>query len=393
MEAVARSEQGGAQEERASAERSVVPLELFFDLVFVFAFTQVTALMAANPTWEGVGQGMLVLAAVWWSWGAYAWLTNEVDPDEVAARLVLFGSMAAMLVAALAIPNVFGDDGVLFGVAYFAVRVLHILFFAYASAEVSVVEAVRRLAVTAIPAPALLIAAGFTDGVVQVLLWCLALAIDFSGPYVLGVAGYRVSPAHFAERFNLIMIIALGESIVAIGVGAEGIALDPGVVAAAIAGVVAAVALWWTYFDVIAVVARRELERARGLARNELARDSYAYLHLPMVAGIILLALGIKKALEHVDQSLETIPAIALCGGIALYLLAHVAFRLRTAGHISGPRLVAALASLALIPVATTADALLAVIAVAAVLTGLAAFEGIRYREARARVRAAAGGT
>lgn len=391
MEAVSTRDRGAEPAPDVQAERRVIPIELFFDLVFVFAFTQVTALMAAHPTWEGLGQGLLILAAVWWSWAAYAWLTNAVDPDETAARIVLFGSMGAMLVAALAIPEAFGDHGVLFGVAYFTVRAFHILFFAYASAEVSVIEAVRRLSVTAVPAPALLIVAGFLDGSERTLLWCLALAIDFSGPYVLGVAGYRLSAAHFAERFNLIMIIALGESIVAIGVGSEGIGLDPEIVIATIAGVAAAVALWWTYFDVVAVVAQRKLVEARGLSRNKLARDSYSYLHLPMVAGIMLLALGIKKTIEHVDQPLDTIPAIALCGGVALYLLAHIAFRLRNVRTINVQRLVAAAASLALIGLATSTDALFAVIAIAALLIALVAYEAVHHREARARVRAAAG--
>jgi len=381
---------GDGEERHVDAERRVVPLELFFDLVFVFALTQVTALMAANPTWDGLAQGMLVLAAVWWSWGAYAWLTNAVDPDETAARIVLFCSMAAMLLAALAIPDAFGDDGVLFGVAYFAVRALHIAFFAYSSTGVSMVDAVRRLSLTAIPAPTLLIVAGLADGGAQIALWCVALAIDYSGPYVLGVAGYRISPAHFAERFNLIMIIALGESIVAIGVGAEGIALDAEVVVAALAGIAAVIAVWWTYFDVVAIVAQRRLEQARDLARNEIARDSYSYLHLPMVAGVVLLALGIKKTLEHVDQPLATISALALCGGVALYLLAHSGFRLRTLGGVSRPRLVAALASLALLAPATTVDALAALIAVAGVLIALAAYEAIRYGEARASARTSA---
>jgi low temperature requirement protein LtrA len=379
-----------AMEAHAEPEEKVSPLELFFDLVFVFAFTQVTGLMSENTTWEGVGQGMLILAAIWWAWAAYAWLTNEIDPDEMAARFVVFGSMAAMLVAGLAIPEAFGDDGVLFGVAYFVVRVLHIFCFAYATEDVSVLQAVRRLAVTAIPAPALLIAAGFADGTAQTLLWCAALAIDWSGPFVLGVEGYRLSPSHFAERFGLIVIIALGESIVAIGIGAQGLALDGGEIVAAVAGVAVAGALWWTYFDVVAIVAERKLREARDLARNKLARDSYAVLHLPMIAGIVLLALGIKKTLGDVDDPLKTVPAVALCGGVALYLLAHIAFRWRNVHSINRPRLAVALACAAMIALATEVDAVIALLAVASLLTALVSYEVVAYREARARVRATA---
>jgi low temperature requirement protein LtrA len=377
-------------EAHVEPEERVSPLELFFDLVFVFAFTQVTGLMSDNPTWEGLGQGMLILAVVWWAWGSYAWLTNEIDPDETSARLVVFASMAAMLVAGLAIPGAFGDDGVLFGCAYFLVRVLHILFFAYATDDVTVLDAVRRLAVTAIPGPALLIVAGFTDGTAQALLWCAALAIDFSGPLVLGVEGYRVSPSHFAERFGLIVIIALGESIVAIGIGVGGIELEAGEIVAAVAGVAIAGALWWAYFDVVAIVAERKLREARDLARNKIARDSYSYLHLPMIAGVVLLALGVKKTLEHVDEPLSTVPALALCGGVALYLLAHIAFRWRNVHSLNRPRLAAALVCLALVGLATEADALIAVLAIAAVLVALVTYEAIAYRDARARVRAAA---
>ena len=375
--------------EEPEEERAAIPLELFFDLVFVFAFTQVTGLMSDNPTWEGLGQGMLVLAAVWWAWGAYSWLTNEIAADEDDARLALFGAMGAMLIAALAVPGTFGDDGVLFGVAYFVVRALHILVFAYASPDVSVTLAVRRLARTAIPAPVLLIVAGMLDGTAQALVWCLALAIDFGGPLAFGVAGYQVSPGHFAERFGLIVIIALGESIVAIGVGAAGIPLDAGVVVAALAGVAIAAALWWTYFDIGAPLAVRALRAARGDARARLARDSYSYLHLPMIAGIVLLALGVKKTIGDVDEPLKTVPAVALCGGVALYLLAQVAFKMRLMRSLGPQRLGAAALCVAVIPVATSADALVAVVAIAAICGALVAYEVVRFREARARVRAA----
>ncbi|HZA90567.1 MAG TPA: low temperature requirement protein A [Solirubrobacterales bacterium] len=376
-------------EEDWPEEQRVTPLELFFDLVFVFAFTQVTALMSDNPTWEGIGQGLLVLTVVWWAWGAYSWLTNEIDPDEDAARLAVFAVMGAMLIAALAVPGAFGDNAALFAAAYFVVRVLHIVVFAYASPNVSITLAVRRLAVTAIPAPALLIVAGLFDGAAQALIWCAALAIDFGGVYVFGVEGFQVSPGHFAERYGLIIIIALGESIVAIGIGAAGIPLDAGVVAAALAGIVIAAALWWGYFDVVAPVAERKLREAQGAARARLARDSYSVLHLPMIAGVVLLALGIKKALEHVEQPLDTVPAVALCGGVALYLLAHIAFRLRNVQSLNRQRLATAAACLAFIPIATRIDAVAAVAAIAGICTLLVAYETLRFREARTRVRAA----
>src|ERR687894_1181384 len=270
-----------------AAEKRVAPLELFFDLVFVFALTQVTALMSDTPTWEGLGQGMLVLVALWWAWGAYAWLTNYIAADEGVERLLVFASMGAFLIAALAVPHAFGEDALLFGVAYAAARWLHIFIWAEANDDIDTGEAIVRLARTALPAPALLIIAGFVDdGTVRAALWIVALGIDLAGPYVFGVRGFRVSAGHFAERFSLIVIIALGESIVAIGAGVEG-ALDGGVIAAALLGVALACSLWWAYFDVVALVAESRFREAAADRRVHIARDAYSYLHIPMIAGII----------------------------------------------------------------------------------------------------------
>jgi low temperature requirement protein LtrA len=378
-------------EHHVEPEERVSPLELFFDLVFVFAFTQVTGMMSANPTWSGIGEGILVLWAIWWAWAAYAWLTNFVDADETLARVTIFVSMAAMLIAALAIPEAFGDYGVLFGCAYFVVRALHIFFFAYANDDVDVAQAVRNLSWTALPAPALLIIAGLLDGPAQAALWIVALAIDNAGPYVTGVEGYRVSPSHFAERFGLIIIIALGESIVAIGIGAEGIPLDAGVVAAALAAVAISVALWWAYFDVVAVVAERRFRQAEPSERNRIARDSYSYLHMWMIAGIVLLAMGIKKTLEHTELALDTVPAAALFGGVAMYLIAHVGFRLRNVRTLNKQRLAVAVLCLALIPLGTSVDALVAIYILALCVVGLIVYEAVRFREARERIRAGGG--
>ena len=372
---------------RVRLDERVSPLELFFDLVFVFALTQVTALMADEPTWEGVAKGMLVLAALWWAWGAYAWLTNYINADEGRERLLMLGSMAAMLVAALAVPHAFTTDGVLFGCAYAIVRWLHIFIWAEANDAVDTAGAIRRLSRTALPGPALLILAGFLDGAAQGALWVVALAIDFSGPYVFGVRGFRVSAGHFAERFGLIVIIALGESIVAIGVGAEDIDLTARVVIAAVLGVVLSAALWWAYFDVVAPSAERRFSQSRGYERLRIARDSYSYLHLPMIAGIILVALGIKKTIGEVDEPLKTVPAAALLGGVAVYYGAHVAFRLRNMGTINRQRLAAAILCVALIPVATEVDALVALAFAAAISASVIAYEAIHLAEARAAVR------
>jgi low temperature requirement protein LtrA len=370
----------------AVQEKRVAPLELFFDLVFVFALTQVTALMSNHPTWRGLGQGILVLSALWWAWAAYAWLTNYVAAEEDRERLLMLAVMGAFLVTALAAPEAFDEHALEFALAYAAARWLHIFIFAEANDDIDAGEAIRRLARTALPAPALLIVAAFLDGAPQALLWAVALAMDFAGPYVFGVRGFRVSPGHFAERFSLIVIIALGESIVAIGTGLHG-QLKLETIGAALLGLVIAFGLWWAYFDVVAIVAERHFRESEGMTRLRLARDSYSYLHLPMIAGIVLLALGVKKTLGHVGEPLETIPAVALFGGIALYYAGHVGFRLRNVRTLNRPRLVALIVCLALIPVGTEVDALAALALATAITSSVIAYEAVRYAESRSRIR------
>jgi low temperature requirement protein LtrA len=369
-----------------ASEKRVAPLELFFDLVFVFALTQVTLLMSNHPTWEGLGQGLLVLALLWWAWGAYAWLTNYIAADEGVERLLMFAVMGAFLMAALAVPEAYGDDALLFAVAYAAARWLHIFLFAEANEDVDTGEAIVRLAWTALPAPLLLIVGALFGGTAQAVVWIVALAIDLAGPFVFGVRGFQVSAGHFAERFGLIVIIALGESIVAIGAGLEG-EVDAGVLVAAALGLTVACGLWWAYFDVVALVAESRFRQTEGHERARIARDAYSYLHLPMIAGIVLVALGVKKTIGDVDKPLDTAPAVALFGGIALYYAAHVGIRLRNVGTLNVGRLVALGLCLALVPVGTEVDAVVALALAAAVTSALIAFETVRWAEARRRIR------
>ena len=366
----------------------VTPLELFFDLVFVLALTQCTTLVIRTGGWKGILEGMLVLAVLWWSWGGYAWLTSVVDPEEGAVRLAMFGAMAGFLVAALCVPGAFGSEALLFACAYALVRIAHILLFMLASRDdEGLRHSVLGLAVSTAIGVGLLITAAFTGGWLQLALWCLALALDGGGPYLFGIDGWKLVPGHFAERHGAIIIIALGESIVAIGVAAKP-TIGAGVVAAAVLGVVISAALWWVYFDVAAIVAARRLaSAARGREQNEIARDSYSYLHFPMVAGVALIAVGLKLTLEHVGTPLRLMPAVALLGGGAMYLLAQVAFRWRNMHTLSVRRILCALALLALIPLGVVLPALVTVGILAAVLCALIAYEALRFAEARDRVR------
>jgi low temperature requirement protein LtrA len=374
----------------AGAEERVTPLELFFDLIFVFAITQVTGFVVEDPTWAGLAKGLLVLGVLWWAWAAYAWLTNTINPEEGAVRIAMFAAMGAMLVASLAVPDVFGDDAFVFACAYAFVRIAHLVLYAIAGrGDRDLLAAIARLGVgTAIGVGLLFVAAGL-DGRLQVAMWALALTFDLLGAYVGGGKGWRLSAGHFAERHALIVIIALGESIVALGLAASH-ELGTGRVAAGLLGFAVAAAMWWLYFDVVAIVAERKLHELTGNAQLAMARDSYSYLHLPMVAGIILFAVGVKKTLGDVGEPLKLVPAVTLCGGVALYLLAHILFRLRNVGSLNRQRLVVTVALLALIPLGVELAALVTLTLVAVLCVGLIAYEAIRFADARDRVRHAA---
>jgi low temperature requirement protein LtrA len=373
---------------RGDDER-VTPLELFFDLVFVLAITQCTALMAHEQSWAGIAKGMLILGVLWWAWVGYAWLTSVVDPEEGTVRLVIFCATAALLVAALCVPTAFDESAGIFAGAYAIVRYAHIWLFVLASRDdPGLRHSVIGLAISTTIGCGLIGAAALTNGWLQGALWALALLLDMGGPLLIDTEGWRLIPHHFAERHGLIVLIALGESVVAIGAGA-GRGVDGGVVAAAVVGIVVVSALWWMYFDVVALVAARRLvNAAAGGERNRIARDSFSYLHLPMVAGIVLVALGIKGTLAHTGSELHDTAAVALLGGAAVYLLAHVAFRWRNVHRFSWQRLVAAAACGALVPVALAVPALVALGMLAAVLAVVVAYEYVRFAELRTRLRA-----
>jgi low temperature requirement protein LtrA len=391
----------GARAPRLSAElrerESVKPLELFFDLVFVLGFTQCTALISADPSWTGVVRGMAVLAVLWWAWTGYAWLTSVVDPEEGSVRIAMFAAMAGLLIVAICVPEAFGDRALPFVVAYGIVRAAHIGLFELASRDDPMLRrSVSGLAVTTAIGVGLLLAASFLDGWVRGALWGLSIFVDWGGPALFGVGwwasaegmeGWKLVPAHFAERHNLVIILALGESIVALGVAAEP-ELSLGLYVAVVLGIALASAVWWIYFDVVALITERRLIQATaGRQRNTLARDSYSYLHYPMVAGIVLSAFGLEETIAHVGEPLEWVPAFALLGGVAIYLLAHVALRLRNARTLNRQRLLVALVLGALVPLATTLAALATLAILNLLIWVMIAYEMGTYDERRYRLR------
>ncbi|WP_091108167.1 low temperature requirement protein A [Micromonospora citrea] len=395
---------------------TVTPLELFFDLVFVYALTQVTALMADDLTGRGLLRGLLLLALLWWCWCCYAWLGNTVRADEGVVRVALFAVMAAMFVVAVTIPEAFDDlpgglsGPVVFAACYLVVRVLHLVVYWHAArGDAGLRRQLLRAALPMLGGALLLFSAALLPqqladdparvSTIRTALWMLALVVDYAGIMLIGADGWRIfSAAHWAERHGLIIIVALGESLVAIGVGVTQLPISwPIIVASALAITVTA-ALWWAYFDVVAIAAERVLHRAEGAARAALARDSYTYLHLPMVIGIILLALGFKKVLSYVGDGVEhdlTDPLhglglYALYGGVVLYLLGHLGFRLRNMGSVNWPRAAAVLLLVGLVPLADRLPALAALAMLAVVCVGMVVAETLLFSEARRALRESA---
>src|ERR671923_353272 len=364
-------------------ERRTSPVELLWDLVFVFAVTQVTTLLSHDLSWAGVGRGLLVLALVWWAWSAFVWAANAQDTGAPTLRLFLLLGMVLTFVAGLALPHAFEDEAPVFALAYAAMRFLHLALYADASRRGNASwRAIAGFGITVLIGMALLVAGAFAGGTAQIVLWCAAVAIDYAGPAWLTrerLRGLqRVAVAHFAERYSLFIIICLGESIVALGVGAAEEAFDVQLVAAVGLGLLITVALWWTYFDRFAAVAE---ERLRGHDDPVLAAaDAYSYLHLVLVAGIIVFAVGVKLAVHDVGAPLADAPRLALCGGVALYLVGHVAFGMRMVGAIGREKLVVAAALLGLYAVSGGMAAWALAGTITALLVAMCAVETVGAR-------------
>lgn len=350
-----------------SGPRSEGNLELFFDLVFTFAMSQVTQLMLHDLSPSGFGRAALALLAVWWAWVGYTWLINTFDTANVWHEAIIIAAMAAMLVAAAALPTAFTSGALVFAIALLVVRLIHVIkFVVYSSAEdADLRRGTRRIAPAFVAAPGCILAAAFVNTPVRELLWVAAAVIDYGTPAVVGLGGFRVSPSYFVSRHGSIIIIALGEAIVQLGAAAKN--LDRfAVIATLILGVAIMATFWWTYFGLTAG-AQQRLEQATGAERANLARDAYSYLHLPLVAGIMLFAVGAHTTVGHATAPLPLLPAVALAGGMALFYLGDVAYRWRDHRQIPVDRTATGLAAAAILPV------LLRVPAIAALgaLTGI----------------------
>lgn len=371
----------------------VTTLELFFDLVFVFAITQVTGYIAEHLTPMGMLQGLILLALIWWAWVAYAWLGTTIRFDEGRVRVLLFTAMGMMLVISIGLPEAFEDapggfDGWLSTptvvvLAYAVVRFLHLGLFAVAGRDdPEMAAAVRRFGAPVGLAMALLLVGSHLGGWAQIALYAAAFLMDVAGAYWGGGAGWTLNPTHFAERHGLIVIIALGESIVAIGAGASSLPLSLPISVTALLGLTVAACLWWVYFDITALAAERNLTTLEGSAGNRAARDAYSVMHMPMIAGIVLLALGVKKTMTMVGTEpfeigghIKPLAAISLAAGVALYLTGHMMFRARMDHSWSRPRAVAAVVCAVLSVAAPFVPTMALLVAVTAVVVILVNYE------------------
>ncbi|MCC9173844.1 low temperature requirement protein A [Arthrobacter sp. zg-Y179] len=378
----------------------VTTFELFFDLVFVFAFTQVTGFMVHEYSFLGVLQGMVILVLLWWSWAPFSWLANQAHADEGLMRFGLSAVMVSIFIAALAIPEAFNDlDGGLDGplvlaLAYTAVRILHLGLYVYAAGnDQPLRRQIAKLTVTAVLGAALVITGALLGGTAQTWFWLAGMALDTGITFLISWHGnWRVQSAvHWTERYGLVIILALGESIVSIGVGASEVPVSIPVLAGAAAGICLSIGLWWLYFDVTAVAAEHRFAALRGSVRSSAAVVAYTYLHLPLVAGIVLTALGVEDVLAHVEEgkTLGRVGAFALFGGPAVYLLASAAFWRRMGSGWKKWRLGTAALLLVLIAAAPPLTSLTALLLVTALIAGLVAVEALLYREVRHRVRGA----
>ena len=355
------------------------PLELFFDLVFVFAFTQITAFLSDHSSWLWVVQGAILLAALWRTWTKYSWLTVTIPVERVLAeRVLILAATATTFVLAISIRGAFDETAILFGTAYFLINGLH-----FGLSAIATQSETRKRVLSLLPGllggPALVFAAGFVEQPWRLIFWVLGIAVDYAMPAIRGVPAVELNTVHFVERYRHIVIIALGETILAMGfsVSSDELRLPPELLLTVLLGITLIAALGWLYFDYVTLASERRFEAAEGYERNVLARDSYLYLHLPLVAGIIFIAFGLEETLTHVEAPLRVIPAAALCGGAALYLLGHTAFWLRDIGRLSVPRLAVAGLAIAVIPLAMQVSALTALAALTTLFGGLAVLETI----------------
>jgi len=340
--------------DRTKGEQRVTFLELFFDLAFVLVITQLSQLLLNNLTPRGAAEALFLLVAIWVAWVYTTWWTNAFDPDTVPVRLVLLVLMLAGMMMALAIPRAWGSRALLFALAYVGLHLVRNGFSVVAArrlgADRNLQNSLLRLLTWSIATGALWIAGAIAGGRTLVVLWIVALSLEVASPYVgywvpgLGrqeMSDREIDPGHFAERFQLFIIIVLGESIVITGATAAALELTTARMAAVVVSVAMASVLWWLYFNTVAARSSQDL----GAASDEqarLARDAYSYTHILLVLGIMLVAIGNELVIAHPLEELDRAGLIVVVAGPVLYLLGHAAFARIMTGRVRSSRLTGA---------------------------------------------------
>jgi low temperature requirement protein LtrA len=349
-------------------------LELFFDLVFVFTITQLTSVLESRATLRGLLQVTLMLGAIWWMYGGYAWLTNTVAADRLSRRLLLLGGMASYLVLALAIPHAFSGSGTAFGIAYLAVVLVHAVLFTRSSSQ-SVVQAILGLAPFNLGTALLVLAAGIAGGTAAYVLLGAAVAIEWISPRLISNTGFTVGTEHFVERHGLVILIAIGESVVAVGMGVHELPVDLELVAVVVAGLALSACLWWTYFGDDGERVERALREAPPEQRFPRAINAFGYCHFLLLLGIIAVAAALHEATGHAFHELGAARSLTLAGGVAVYLVGDVLFRASLGLGRSSWRLACAAAVLLTIPLGTSVAAEAQIVALVVLLLACFALE------------------
>ena len=345
----------------------VTPLELFFDLVFVFTITQLTAVLYHAPTLRSLVQVVLMLGVIWWMYGGYAWMTNAVSANTTNRRLLLLGGMGGYFVLALAIPHAFGRSGLAFGIAYVVVVGVHTTLFTRSSTA-GVVQAILRLAPFNLGSALVILVGGAVGGATQYVLWSLAVAFEWLTPVIRGNRGFEIGAAHFVERHGLVVIIAIGESVVAIGIGASHLAVDGPLVVVALLGLGLSACLWWLYFGTDTEPAEHALGAMPPVRRARAALNAFGYAHIPILLGIVTVAAAERGAFTHPSHELSWARAALLGGGVALYLAGDVLLRLELGIGSVSIRVAAAVLAVAALPLGATVSATAEIAALVIVL-------------------------
>jgi low temperature requirement protein LtrA len=367
-------------------DRSASFVELFFDLVFVFGVTQVAASIHGHLDWPTLGKAAIVLALLWWAWTQFTWTAGSADFDELRPRIVLLVATAATFVLATAVQGAFGEDGAIFALAYFGVMSLWAVFYVSLIWGTDQIAGFLAYAPRVMAGSVLVLIGGFVSEDIRIWFWLAAVIVNVVSTLAVERNEYPIVPSHFAERHGLFVIIVLGEALIAIGVGTVGSTGSLAFYVAGTAMLLTVLAMWWSYFDWLFQVGEKALKAATGIAQGQLARSAYSVAHYPLVAGVILFAIGTEELLAHPEAALDTATRWAFVGGLIVFLVSESAMARLFTHHTPWARLIAiGLLGIAAAPGDLSAAALGVVACL--ILIATLSVETVRHRDALRQLR------